>query len=424
MLEEVMSPPAVSRLLPVASIRSFPWRSLKIVMALSIACAGAYGTLSEQAYIVSGDAVVTAYVLDIRSPIEGSLSGLSQTAGAMVREGDPLVHIENPLLSHEHLDNLRTAAESAGFAARADASEVTTLEAQQQELLSRSRAYSKAITSRLQLAVSEAESLTRSREAAANEARIELDRGRELQHAGILATASFDKLVAGEAIARHDALSQHAALESIKTEAKAAQAGLLTEPGANSDVTYSRQRADEISLRLADVRRSLAVAEAQQQEAHSAVLEEASRLAQLSEITLKAPLTGQVWAVQAMNGERTSLGEPVLSLVDCAAQFLLVEVPQDRLPDVVVGGRATFRLTGESVERTGIVVAASGDSQKESNRKFAAFPTQNPTQRLATVRLRLESTPGSSSCIVGRTARVLLPTQSSNPIGRFFRKHF
>ena len=409
---------------PDARARSFhfPGRPLKLFGAGALAFAGAYGILSEQQYVTSSNAIVSAYVLDIRTPIEGTVSALPHTPGAMVARGALLGHMENPLADHQHLDNLRTLEDVAQSTAQADAAEALALAGQQRALLSRAAAHSGAVTARLTLSVAEQQSTLEASESRLHQASTELDRGRKLHDAGILPTADFDKLVSNEAIARHELEAGRSTLASLREQTVAAGHGLLAEPGTNNDVAYSRQRADELAIKLAETQRSLAASRAQAAEAHAAVLAEAARMASLQATDLRSPIAGQVWQIEAIDGEIAALDTPVLSLVDCSRQFLLVEVPQDRLPDIAIGGTAQFKLTGESVERTGIVESATGDPQKESNHKFAAFPIQDTAEQLATVRVALAEP--VNTCAVGRTARVLLPTQPTNRLTRTLRQYF
>ena len=405
-----------------AAAARIPRRPLKLVTAGALALAGAYGIFSEQRYVTSSNAIVSAYVLDIRMPIEGTVSALPHTPGAAVSPGDLLGHIENPLADHEHLDNLRTLEDVAQSTAAADQMEWAALAGQQHGLLTRASAHSDAVSLRLGLSVQQAESMLAAAETTHHQAATELERGRQLHDAGILATASYDQLVSTEAVTRHVVEAERLALASLRGQSAAAGRGLLAEPGINNDVAYSRQRADEIAIKLAETQRSLAASRAQAAEAHFAVAAEASRSASLRSADLRSPVAGQVWQIEAVDGEVASLNSLALSLIDCSRQFLLVEVPQDRLPDIAIGGIAQFKFTGESTERTGVVQAATGDPQKEPDHKFAAFPLQDTAEQLATVRVLI--TDPAPVCAVGRTARVLLPTQPTNRFSRALRQYF
>ncbi len=409
-----------------ASTKPFaiPRRPLKLFTAASLLCAGAYGILSEQQYVSSSNAVISAYVLDVRTPIEGTVTQLPRTPGTLIAQDQLLAHIENPLADHEHLDNLRTLEDVAQSTAAADQVEAQSLAAQRDALLARAAAHGTAVTSRLTLSVVESESTQYAAEAAWHQAQTELFRARQLHTAGILSNADYDRTSATESIARRTLEAQHAALRSLESQRLAAQHGLLAEPGTNNDVAYSRQRADEIEFKLTETRRSLAASLAQARQAHAAVLAETTRTASLRTVDLRSPVTGQIFEVHAMDGETAPLQSPILSLVDCSRQFLLVEIPQDRMPDIALGGTVHFKLTGESTEHLGQVQSITGDPQKETNHKYAAFPLEDTTEQLATVRVALTDSSPTPTCTIGRTARVLLPTNPTNRLTRTLRQYF
>ena len=259
--------------------KAAPWRiprrPLKIAGAGVLLLGGAYGMLSEQQFCTSSNAVVSAYVLDVRTPIEGTVSALPDAPGQAIAADGLLAHVENPLTDHQHLDNLRTLKETAGSSADADAAEAAAFSAQREGLMQRADSHAQAVAARLQLAVAEAQQTLGARQAAHAAAESELHRGRELHNAGIIAAADFDRLVAAEAITRDEQNAQGEAVNSLRAQLSAAGHGLMSEPGTNNDVAYSRQRADELTFKLAETNRSLAASRAQFKEASLAVMTEA-----------------------------------------------------------------------------------------------------------------------------------------------------
>ncbi len=288
--------------------------------------------------------------------------------------------------------------------------------------------HSSAIASRLDAQVSEASRMLRGDELALEQADIDLDRGRKLHDAGIIASADFDRLVSARRIAVERAGAQKEQVQRLRVQSVDAARGLYSEPGASTDVAYSRQRADEIAIRLAEGSRLLTDARTRVTKAHLALASQTERFALLEKTDLVAPMDGQLWALSSLNGERASTGDTVLSLVDCSRQFLLVTVPQDRVPEIALHQRASFRLAGESTERSGLVLSISGESGQDPRRKFASMPLRNGEQ-LATVVIGLDdaaatSLSGPDSCTIGRTARVLLPTIPTSTATRLLRHYF
>ena len=401
-----------------------PRRPLKIAGAAALLWAGAYGILSEQANIASSDAVVSAYVLDIRTPSEGTLTHLIRTPGTPVAAGELLAHLEDPLADHQHLDNLRTLYQTAQSTADADSAELLALTAQRNRLLTRAASHSAAVATRLTHTVAEAEANQSAARLSAQLATQQLDRGRQLHTAGIISHADYALLVSGEGVARQRLEAARIELRSLEGQQLTATHGLLSEPGTNNDVAYSRQRADELDFKITETERSLAASRAEAQQAKAAVEVEATRAAHLAATDVRSPIAGQIFQVQAIDGERTGTGDPIVSLIDCTHQFLLVEVPQDRLPDIALGGTARYRLAGEAAEATGTVLSATGSGAANDTlqtHKFAAYPLLDSAEQRATVRVALDP---ATPCTAGRTARVLLPTRPTNRLSRTLQQYF
>lgn len=139
---------------------------------------------------------------------------------------------------------------------------------------------------------------------------------------------------------------------------------------------------------------------------------------------LSAPVSGLLWKIDNINGERVATGDSIAEFVDCNRSFVLVEVPQDRVPDLAVGSQARVRLSGEVEERWGTVAAVTTGLSKDENRKLAALPSRNVNDSRAIVRVDLNPGDFLGECLVGRTARVLLSTQGSSLATRWIRRNF
>ena len=132
-------------------------------------------------------------------------------------------------------------------------------------------------------------------------------------------------------------------------------------------------------------------------------------------------MSGMIWKILASNGERVTVGSPVAEIVDCGRAFLVAAVPQDRFADVLLGGVASFRLSGEDELRHGRVVAITGEASLTEDRNLAGVPMNG---RSATAIARIEVAPSENragECLVGRTARVHLPARADTSVDRFLR---
>lgn len=399
-------------------------RPLKLGVAGVLLCAGAYGIFSEQHFVATHNAIVSAYVVSLRTPIDGVVAGLPTAAGMRVQNGSLLGRVDNPRVDQEHLENLRVIEERARSEADAIVAERDSLEMQRRDLLARSDAYAKAVLARLKLQTTEATNLLNAKHVAVRQAAADLDRGRKLREAGIISAADFDRLQAQYDVAVQEEKAQEANLAAVRVATRAAAKGVHSEPGATNDVAYSRQRSDEIAVHLAEINRDLTALEAQARAAAEDLEKEKQRTELMRRADLLAPVSGMLWKLEAMNGERVGTGDAVAELVDCNQGFVLAEIPQERVPDIALGGVARIKLSGESSDRTGTVLSVGGDPRKEDNRKFAAFPLQDTVQQLSTVRVGLPPAASPGECIIGRTARVLLPTIHSSLVSRWMRRYF
>ena len=409
--------------LPLSEKWRIPKSHIKLGIGLAVLLAGAYGILSEQNFVSSSNAIVSAYVVVVRTPIDGIVQDLPASANLHVRDGQSLGYVENPRVDQQHLENLRVVEERARSEADAMATEQAALEQQRRELLARTQAHAKAVTNRIQLNIVQNERLLFARQAAEKQASLDLDRGRKLRQSGIIADAELDRLQTQYDIALKETQAQQAVVSAARAEAVSAAKGVYIEPGDN-EIDYSRQRYDDVRLRLADIDRALAALQIQANAAREDLDKETHHAELMTRADLASPVSALLWKIDAMNGERVATGDSIAEFVDCNRSFVLVDVLQDRVPDLAVGAPARVRLSGEVEERWGTVAAITADPRKDENHKLAALPAHDINDSRAIVRIDLNPSDFRGECLVGRTARVLISTQGSSLASRWVRRNF
>src|SRR3954470_2408121 len=84
---------------------------LKRLVKLSIACgvltAGVYAIWSVQGFVVSDNAVVSAYITSLRAPIEGFVSAGRNQVGSEIGRGEILATVANPRVDDQRLTALQ-----------------------------------------------------------------------------------------------------------------------------------------------------------------------------------------------------------------------------------------------------------------------------------------------------------------------------
>jgi len=428
-------PSTLTPTLDVAAWRAvvFSGRTVKITCALALCVAGSFGALSESAYISTSNAIVSATVVDVRAPIEGTVSGLPAATGSLLRSDEVIASVDNPRSDREHLDNLLALENGAAAVVAALTSERQVLLAQQHGLLQRADAHSSAVAARLREQTVEAEHTLSGLQLALTQSTAELRRAEQLHTAGIVSNADFDRTRSAQLIAAEAVATQQSHVKTMRGQAADAGRGVLSEAGAASDVSYSRQRADELSIKLADNASALASATAQSLSSHNNLQAESLRGALMRQAEMRSPVQGYVWKVNANNGERTAAGASLVSVVDCSRQFVLAQIPQDRVPGVTLHSMARIRLAGESVERFGTVLAVEGNVLNTPGANLATMPLQVSADPMATVRIELNSGTApeapqqaaeNAACVIGRSARVLIPATPSNRASRWLHELF
>lgn len=414
-------PAAGTETAAVAAKRSSgPLRPIKFAVAGTCLLAGIYAVVSDQRYVQSDNAVVTAYVSSLRVPIEGTLKGFRASVGAPVSAGQLLGHVENSRANEERLHDLESAQREASGQASAMNGEAATLAMERERLLKRAAVHARAVSERLSMQSAEAEKLLAEKEATLTEAGIELNRTQGLHDNGIVSQASLDRALALHKVALEDVAAQKAQIAVLKAESEAANRGIFTEPGFGNDVSYSIQRVDEIELQLAHLRQSSATLRMHANNLQSNVTAESEYTGLMHRADLISPITGTIWKVEAQDGERLSTGDAVAQLVDCHQQFLLAAFPQRELSRLDLSGEARVKLSGESGIHAATILSVS--EQPDASQKLAAETLMsNDRERMAVVRLAFTAAdPASAPCAVGHAAQVMLPKSipACSPWGR------
>jgi multidrug resistance efflux pump len=384
-------------------------RLLKIATAFGVLSVGVYAAWSTQAFVVSDNAVVSAYVTSLRAPIEGYVSAGSAQVGAEIARGDVLATVTNPRVDDQHLTDLQDHAQRLLLEKAAITRQRAMLQETWRDLMQRSEAYREAMIVMLSGQTEAAKKAVEAKLSETEQAKRDYDRKTALVRSGTASRADLDRTQFTFESLNSQSQALAGQLASLTAQLDAAKHGVITDAGGN-DVAYSAQRADEVRLRLAELDRTLDTIAGEADTARVRVADETRRIGLLRSAAMAAPSKGMLWKVGSSDGERLGAGDTTAELVDCGAAFLVATIPQSAYADVALGEEARFRLAGESAERSGNIISVTGDASLLGDRNLAAVPADQhrPT---AIVRIAVPSSRNvAAECLVGRTARVLLPT--------------
>lgn len=370
-----------------------------------------YAVLSQRSYVATNNAIASARVASVRVPIDGYLKGFDIGVGAKVSKQQRLGHVEDSLADDVNYSQLRQALQQKAATSDSDMQMRGRLVRERRSLEIRGRDFLKASTARLQEMVRQDEQQVASGLAMKNELRLELDRQSKLYQEGITARAELDVLQRRYGMADHDLEAERNALGAAQIQANASAHGILLDSGTNGG-SYAQQRIDEIDMRLAEIDQMVMQSQKDEKAMTQTLADASSNLKLRRSGELFAPVDGIVWKLIASNGEFVEKGASVAQFVDCKSTFILAAVPQDRVPDVLLGSTVRFRFAGDTSDRYGKVRSVSGAQDPLTNVAIATAPVHERTPT-ATVMISLNPA-DTQECVVGRTARVVIPVASTH----------
>ena len=405
-----MSATTRSALAARAGLSATLGRPLKLAAACAVLVVGGYAIWSAQRFVVSDNAVVSAYVMSLRAPIEGYVSGHPAAIGREIHGGDILATMTNPLADDQRLVDFeervnRLTVEQATLLRQRD-----TLEATRRDLLQRAEEHRHAMVAKLSGQVASAHGtrgqLAESEQAKRDSIARSTWRARE-QHRPPIWTRAFR-------IRRTGTPSALAGRAAHRLPGGTRRGPRYSDRERRATMCHTRsQRADEVPTAPGRTRPRAGHRTGGR---HRRRFRAGSRTSQADHAPLGddgSTVAGMLWKLGASTGERigTEIRGGTGRLRRCVSG-------RDHAAEGLHEHCATAAMRGsvwrvKRAERTGRIMSITGDASLIGDRNLAAVP---PDQHQPTVMVRIEVPPSPNSaaeCLVGRTARILLPTSAA-----------
>jgi multidrug resistance efflux pump len=392
---------------------------MKILAGLLVLGAGALAELGSVVRLQSTNAVVSAPHAALRTPISGVVDRAAPAVGTLVRQGDVLVRVHDPMASSLPVETLRIQMAQQRAKLAATEQRRAALLTFRTTLQARAEAHTRLLTARLNAEIEGAAAMRASTAVQRDQDRRDLSRRRQLIVDGVVSASDLEHTQAVWEAAAQVEIAQSAARRSLEVQRDSAAAGMFAEAGPN-EASYAVQRRDEMSLRLGDLDETAANLQADL--AHTIALAAATEAdaARRTAHQVVAPSDMIVWRRGVQLGDVVNAGETVIDLVACDQSLIIAAIRQRDLDLIEVGGIATIRLTGESGDRHGRVLGTLAASEVDGDPRIAAVP---PGDRTASAMALVELGPAPegavatpNGCAVGRTAQVMLPRHDMGPL--------
>lgn len=374
----------------------------------------------EQLSGASADAVINARVTTVRAPVSGTLAAQRRPLGSAVAEKEQLGAIQDPLVDDIRLNDLNR--ERAFVAAEVDrlTESISAVEASLEGLRLRSQTYRQERVRQLDAQLRSARSQIAVAEARVEEAQAAFARSQQLTERGLETSASFERIRATQRVAeleREDARQRAAAAEIAL---QAARRGTFLGDGYN-DAPYSEQQISELSLRLSELKASLAAERARAAALDKRIDAETLRVSRLGATELTSNVDGRVWEVLAGAGETVQRGQDIMKLIDCRSTIVTLSVSEAVYNRLKLGDAATFRVDADGRTFSGTVTRLAGSGAETIYRNLAIAPSERHLQRYDVTLLSpaLAQDP-ELGCAVGRTGRAFFEARPLDFLRRFW----
>lgn len=380
-------------------------RLTRLVIGFLLILGAVLVILGEQLSGASADAVINARLTTIRAPIAGTLSVERRPLGTRVQDGEELGSIQDPIVDDIRLNDLIRERAFAAAEVERLSTLVRAVSGMVEGLRLRSHSFRQERVRQLQAQLSSAHSQVSAAEARAEEARSSLQRSQQLSDQGLETSAVFGRNQSSLRVAElalEDA-RQRAAVAEISLQA--ARRGTFLGDGYN-DVPFSEQEISELSLRVADLRSSLAAEEARVAALDARIASERLRVNRLTSAQLVSNVQGSVWEVLAGSGETVQRGQDLMRLVDCRSTIVTLSVTESVYNGLKIGDPATLRVGTDGRTFEGTVTRLAGSGAETIYRNLAIAPSAKHLERYDVTLLSQALRSSDLACAIGRTGRV------------------
>ncbi|MDL2402024.1 HlyD family secretion protein [Rhizobium mayense] len=363
------------------------------------------------------DGTVNARFAVVNAPIDGMIAGDPLRVGAPVKEGQTLAEINNPRVNRAILASLQADQNTARDSVAALQKERDELTQLRDQLATRLEVYKNTTIANLEreveilrkrVAVSQAQDLV---------AQVDLNRRLDLESKGILTQRMVDAARAAGAVTGGEVEISNLTVDQLQQRLDAVRQGIFVFGDGQNDVPYSRQRQDEVIVRINDLNSRIAENQTRATEVGKQLAQEENRIHSLESAAAIAPFDGVVWSRNIVNGSNVVLNNELMRVLDCRELYVDILVPEVDYDEIYPGLAAEVRLFGRADVFNGEVISVRGSSAVIETDSFAATQPAS-TQRSARIRVRLEPSflngDFGNFCQVGRTVQVRF---SKNGVG-------
>ncbi len=391
-----------AQILKILTSNRRAWRTLLVlVFVLPVLL-----VLPHARSLIVRNAVITAYLGEIKAPINGRIEEIALTPGTRSKAGELAMSIRNQRISRTELARLEVQRRESALAAEQARAELDTVKAMAAARDAERDAFVQAVnqdlTKKLQMAQSDAPA----RVAELKAAKRDLERARTLIDKKLASPADLEAADAAYQAAVAAKSANELMRERLQQQLAEIQHGVF-QIDVPDGVLLTRQMAQQVDLEVVHLTQALNDREAAASSAAAEyqAADRAYRNASGADIELAPGLT--LWNVYATQGSWVTEGTTVMSVVDCSRLMADIAVDDATLELIKPGQKVRLRLFGTFEYHSATVMLVRG-SAGLSDTPVLATAIADRGDRKGRVLARVDDSalagmPGSS-CGIGRTA--------------------
>jgi HlyD family secretion protein len=275
---------------------------LLVVMTLSLGYWGYHQYLSSQAKTLTASGTIEATTVQLTAKVAGTIESINVEPGNQVKKGQLAAQItRNDLVAQKERDAL------AVFKAEAQLQDLTS-GARQQEII-------------------EAEAHVGIAETNYQKALTDYQRAEQLFSNAALSKADFEKIETNVNLNKDQ----------------------LTAAKAKLSLIQSGNRENTIKAAQMEVERNRAILKATE--------------SQLADTKITSPINGTVLTKNFETGEFTPLGAAIVTVADLDNMWIKVYIPTDELPNIKLGQKVNFTVSGSAEKYPGSIVEIASQGE-------------------------------------------------------------
>ena len=295
--------------------------------------------------LVVRNAVVTAYLSDLRAPIDGEVVAVDLLPGETPAPGLTAIMIENERLSRSHVARLEVMSEAAEGVRNHLAASLNVLREMAGVRETQATTYSLSIERDLESRKQQLADESRALQSALAAAESELQRVRGLQESQLMsaadlerAEAQYESARAAQQVNRQDQLRVDSQLEEVR-------AGVF-EVAVPDGAMLTRQMDQELRLQLMEAERALRMADAEWRASEAEYRAALSAYESQARAGVSVPPGKTVFDIYTSVGGWVQAGNRVMSVVDCSALMVDIAIDDAILEMIRPGHEVRVRLFG------------------------------------------------------------------------------